>query len=259
VIERQTHRSVAVDYLSDDDFDSDGWYGYQLGYDGHEADHAEDTTWEERADTDRWYLPADVLDQPAEALADPVPADADDAPRQAGDHDDSATWETRLSGISTWDFKVSGKRSRYPSKRLGIGLALVAIAAVVAVLVAAVVTVTRSPVPATDESNAPQPSSSAAPAPSSAPTMSSAPSPAPPPPPALPPPPVSAEQITTAPPVVRQQTGGNQSRQTAPTQKKPQMDVTRTPISVGAPPPPPSANDSSTPGDSQKPRRRGFW
>ena len=151
-----------------------------------------------------------------------------------------ASRESRLVNSGAWEFKSTSASAPFPKRAvLTAAAVLVGVAAVVGV----VVLVLRSP---GDESSPVAPGeSSAPPAPStSAPVVSTA---APlPPPPVLPPPP-PAEEI--APPVVTRQYSPNYQTPDAP--KKPQQNVTRSPLSATPPPPPrPRDGGRATPGQS---------
>ncbi|OPX12128.1 hypothetical protein [Mycobacterium sp. AT1] len=147
--------------------------------------------------------------------------------------------ESRLVNSGAWDFKSTPASAPFPKRAVLIAAAVLG---VVAAVVGVVVLVLRSP--AGDESAPVAPSeSSAPPAPTpSAPVVSTA---APLPPPVLPPPPPPAE---VAPPVTRQY---QPSYQTPDPPKKPQQNVTRSPLSATPPPPPrPTNGGRATPGQS---------
>jgi hypothetical protein len=120
-----------------------------------------------------------------------------------------------------------------------------AVLATVAIVVSSVLLVSRSGGQAT--SVTPEASTAAGPPPSSAQPAPSAPAasssaPAPPPPP----PPLPSTTADSPPPVWRNSDSGSPSRP-SPT-KKPEIGVTRAPMSVAPPPPPPTVNNSATPG-----------
>jgi hypothetical protein len=227
-----TVRDVDVESTFDDP--EEGWFGAAEPTEPTEVDpHAEQPI-EERStaepDTDRWF----VQDMADIDLAEPV---ALEEPAVAA----PASWETRLSNSGAWDFKTRSDTSR-PWSRVVV-MAAVIVAGVVAVV--GVVLILRTP--AVEESTPVAPRESVAPpVPSTSTAAPSAelPPPLPPPPPAAPPP--SAEQIV--PPVTRQY---NPTYQTPDEPRKPQTNVTRTPMSA-TPPAPPRQTDQgrATPGES---------
>jgi hypothetical protein len=158
----------------------------------------------------------------------------------------AASWESRLSGSGAWDFKPASGVAWYRSRVLAMVAATLAIAAAVlgaVVLFSGPATVVERPTVG--------PSTLLSPT-SGAPTLSSQ-APVPPPPPLPPPPPVPSAEEMNPPP----------SRPSAPRYqtpdepKRPQMDVTRAPMSASPPvlPRPPDRN-SATPGDA---RRHGLF
>ncbi len=153
--------------------------------------------------------------------------------------------ESRLSNSGAWDFKATSDGTRYRSKAVMIAAAIVA--AVVAIV--GIVLILRGPAPAVEESTPVAPSLSAAPSapPTSAPALSSN-APLPPPPPGPPPPPQPSAEELSPPVVTRQYTP---RYQTPDETKKPQTNVTRSPMSA-TPPPPPRNTDKgrATPGES---------
>jgi len=207
-------------------------------------------------DTDRWLVEDMNLVESAEPEQAP-PARADERPEPVSVAASlnmvptrrngfvrapaPASRESRLVNSGAWDFKSSSTSTPFPKRAvLTAAAVLVGVAAVVGV----VVLVLRSP--AGGESSPVAPSeSSAPPAPStSAPVVSTA---APLPPPPVFPPPPPAEEI--APPVVTRQYSPNYQTPDAP--KKPQQNVTRSPLSATPPPPPrPRDGGRATPGQS---------
>jgi hypothetical protein len=278
---------VDVEYTFDDP--DDGWFGAaEPAQDATRVEHSERSTQPsddavlakdpaedieptyDDTDTDRWFVPIgidgplELEDRPREdveerPVIEPVPAEPEGATttrgvvptRRNGFVRAAAppSWESRLSNSGAWDFKATSNGPRLGSR------AVVMAAAVVAGAAAAfgAVLLLRSPAPAVQDSTTAPPSQSAPPpAPMKSTPFPSAELPPPlPPPPAAPPPP-SAEQVV--PPVTRQY---NPSYQTPDEPRKPQTNVTRTPMSA-TPPAPPRQTDQghATPGDS---RRHGFF
>jgi hypothetical protein len=272
-----TVRDVDVEYAFDDP--DEGWFGMARPVDAAPARHgvdllpdedvraeARDDDSDNSADTDRWLV-ADVeravADAPPPARTERARADERPAAESVADSIAALTasptkrkgfvsapvatsWESRLSNSGAWDFKASSGSTWNRSKVLVIvGLVIAAVAVVVGI-----VYLVRSPSPAADESTRVAPSASLAP--TSAPALSTqAPVPAPPPPGPPPPPAPSAEELS--PPVNRQYTPRYQApRETS----KPEINVTRAPLSATPPPPPKPDRNSSTPGDGRK--RGGF-
>ena len=176
---------------------------------------------EDSADTDRWAV------RDMEIVA-PAPA----------------SWESRLSGSGAWDFKPASGVAWYRSRVLAMVAAALTIAAAAlggVVVFSGPATVVEPPTVA--------PSTLLSPT-SGAPTLSSQ---APVPPPLPHPPPVpSAEEMN--PPLARPSAP---RYQTPDEPKRPQMDVTRAPMSASPPvlPRTPDRN-SATPGDA---RRHGLF
>ncbi len=194
----------------------------------------EQDAFEENADTDRWY----VQDMGAAALVEPDPEPVRPQARTAP----APSWESRLSNSGAWDFKATSGGARYRWKPIVLAAAAIA---VVAAVVGIVLLLTGPS--ADDRSPTPTPSAPATTA-TTAPALSSpAPLPPPPPPAPPPPPPPSAEEVN--PPVITRQYSPNY--QTPDEPKKPQTNVTRSPLSA-APPPPPQQTDKgrATPGES---------
>lgn len=236
-----------VEYTFDDP--DEGWFGA--------AEPADDTD----PDTDRWFVPpmdiagpVQLEDPPREVVeerpvieaapAEPEPATTrnvvptrrDGFVRAAA----PASWESRLSNSGAWDFKATSNGSRLGSRAFVMAAAIIAGAAAVV----GAVLVLRSPAPAVEDSTTAPPSQSAPPpAPTKSTPVPSAELPPPLPPPAPPP---SAEQIV--PGVTRQY---NPNYQTPDEPRKPQTNVTRTPMSA-TPPAPPRQTDQgrATPGES---------
>ena len=257
-----TVRDLDVEYTFDDP--DEGWFGMAQPADATLARPVVEPPREERPadppasedDTDRWFVQDMDLAAPVE-LEDPPRDEVDDRPvaesvaatitvaptRRNGFVATPApsSWESRLSNSDAWNFKVKSGGTRYRWKVVVMAAAIVA--GVMAIV--GVVLVLRSPAPAVEDSPTVPPSQSAAPP---APT-NSAPAPSaelPPPPPLPAPPPPSAEEIE--PPVTRQY---NPRYQTPDEPKKPQTNVTRTPMSA-TPPAPPRQTDQgrATPGES---------
>jgi hypothetical protein len=182
---------------------------------------------------DAW--PADV---PATALAAGGPASAP-----------IGTWNPDL--IELRQFRVV--QPWYRTKAATAALTAAALATV-AIVVSSVLLVSRPGGQAT--SVTPEASTAASPPPSSAQPAPSAPgastsAPAPPPPP----PPLASATPDSPPPVWRNPDWASPSRP-SPT-KKPEIGVTRIPMSVAPPPPPPTVDNSATPGRHQ--HRGGFF
>lgn len=217
---------------------------------------------EENTDTDRWSVHDIATAAAVDAASDRDPA-PDDRPRAYRPESESIaaalsfappgrsavaavstpstpSWESRLSNSGAWDFKATSDGAWYRSKVVLLaGAALVLGAAVVGIVLALTG-------PSTDQAPAVAPSTpSAPPTPAtSVPVLSSE---APPPPAPPPPPPPSAEEVS--PPVVTRQYAP--SYQTPDEPKKPQTNVTRSPLSA-TPPVPPQQTDKgrATPGES---------
>jgi hypothetical protein len=219
-------------------------------------DHADSrVTWHDR---DR---PDSTDHEPADAITGPIPVASlqDDrlrtAPSDDVSHDVATTaFDAHRSAdppIGTWKPALNERpRFRvvqpwYRTKTAAAALSAVALTAVViaGVLVSRGTEQTTSVTPQATTTASPPPSS-APPAPSRAtPSPSSAPAPPPPPPP---PPPAPATQAN---PPVRNNDSWS-PRPPSPT-KKPQLNVTRAPISATPPPPPSPGTNSATPGDGR--------
>jgi hypothetical protein len=228
---------VDVEYAFDDP--DEGWFGAAKPAEPI-AEPAADPIDDTDPDTDRWFVPPMDNAEPEQATPrNVVPTRRNGFVRAAA----PASWESRVSTSGAWDFKAASNNSRLGTRTVVMAAAI--IAGVVAVV--GTVLVLRSPAPAVEDSTTAPPSQSAPPPPptKSTPTPS-AELPPPLPPPPLPPPPPSAEQIV--PPVTRQY---NPSYQSPDEPRKPQTNVTRTPMSA-TPPAPPRQTDQgrATPGDS---------
>jgi hypothetical protein len=163
-----------------------------------------------------------------------------------------AALHDRLLGapIGSWNpDRIGRRRFRvaqpwYRTKTATAALTAAALAAV-AIVVSSVLLVSRSGEQANSVTSAAStaarpPPSSAQPAPSAPGASSAAPAPPPPPPPPLP------SAAPDSPPSVWRNHAGSPSRP-SPT-KKPEIGVTRAPMSVAPSLPPPPANNSATPG-----------
>jgi hypothetical protein len=178
--------------------------------------------------------------EPADAITEPIAV--------AALHD-------RLGSapIGSWNPDLIGRRlfrvvqPWYRTKTATAALTAAALAAV-AIVVSSVLLVSRSGEQATGVTSAA--STAASPPPSSARPAPSASSTAPAPPPPPPPPPLPSA-APDSPPSVWRSHAGSPSRP-SPT-KKPEIGVTRAPMSVAPSlPPPPPVNNSATPGDGHK-------
>jgi hypothetical protein len=175
--------------------------------------------------------------EPGDAITEPIAVAAlQDRLRSAP----IGTWNPDL--IALRQFRVV--QPWYRTKAATAALTAAALATV-AIVVSSVLLVSRSGGQAasvTPEAStaASPPPSSARPAPSAPGASSSAPAPPPPPPP------LPSATPDTPPPVWRNSDSGSPSRP-SPT-KKPEIGVTRAPMSVAPPPPPPTVNNSATPG-----------
>lgn len=249
-----------VEYTFDDP--DDGWFGAAKPAEPI-AEPAADPIEETDPDTDRWFVPQMDIAEPVQHVAplredfeEPPAIEAAPAePEQATPRNvvptrrngfvrasAPASWESRLSNSGAWDFKATSNSSRFGTRTVVMAAAIIA----GAVAIVGTVLVLRSPAPAVEDSTTAPPSQSAPPpAPTKSTPAPSAELPPPLPPPPAPPPP-SAEQIV--PPVTRQY---NPSYQTPDEPRKPQTNVTRTPMSA-TPPAPPRQTDQgrATPGDS---------
>lgn len=226
-------------------------------------------------DWDLDSLPEDPPDSEGrnghEPITEPIPvvdvdADVDDVPQDQGD---DASWHELEeperdfsyarafverppgSPISALTFKPAPR----PWYRTKHAMAALIAAAALAVVLVIIPLVSRSPGARPEESTGPAPTgatsaepsaSSAPPAPSAAqPTLTSAPAPPPPPPPAPPPPADDGAPVYTR----------DYQAPRASEPNKPDVDVTRAPISV--------APEARTPPVTAKPgegsNRRGFW
>jgi hypothetical protein len=266
-----TVRDADVEYAFDDP--DEGWFGMARPVDAAPARPVAEPSREEHShddadlstDTDRWFV--EDVEKAATAGSEARPHDTTDrrpVPESVAASVDamstrrrgvvraapSSSRESRLSDSGAWDFKVSSDHSRNRRKVLAIaGAVLVAAAAVVGVVV-----LIRSPGSPVEPSTTVAPSApSAPPAPTnSAPVLTTqAPLPPPPPPGPPPPPPPTAEELN--PPVNRQYTPRYQAPQET---SKPEINVTRAPMSATPPPPPKPDRNSSKPGDGRK--RGGF-
>jgi hypothetical protein len=267
------------DYLLDDPYDNDGWYGQAQAAepssipevdDLEREDSPENGHYDTDPDTDRWYLPAEAAEPASTTDIDHLLHD--DAHPDGWDEPGESRWDGLYAPrngrngtprIGEWTFSVSRPEPWYRSKH--VRTALIA-AAVAAMAVPVVLIAMRSPGTDTEESTtvSPQaPSSEPAPtsaAPTLSPSLQSRPAPPPPPPP--PPPPAPPADTGSAPVITRQDP---QPRQIAPEQtEKPEIGVTRTPatrapISATPPSPPPPARNSGTPGDGDGPGGGWGW
>jgi hypothetical protein len=233
-----TQRRALGGLDSDSAFDDldDGWFGHVPA-----ADRPVDAGPVDAEDTDRWPVPA--------VDPEPQPTRVPGARHRAST---PVTVESRPSSSGTWDFKPSQPGARTRSK-VAMGVLVAAVLALASSLF-----LLRSPGPAVDHSTVDspnQPTGQLVPT-TAAPALSTAgPAPLPPAPPAPFP---SAEQIT--PPV---STGGYSPRRQDTPENKPEIGVTRTPVTrtqLSAKPPAPPAPDrnSSTPGDGRRGGGFGF-
>ena len=251
-----TVRDVDLEYAYDDP--EGGWFGHAVAIDPEpEPDPGDmravvgaDDIPADEAVTDSWYMP--VADPRSVEFDEPI---ANEPIATRLDHRPAgprASREARLSTSDAWDFKTpSASVPWYRSTSAVVAAAVIA----AAVAAAGIAVLVRSPAPAVDDSTtvAP-PRDSSPPAPTNpAPALSSQ-APAPVPPPGLPPPPPPAAQEISPPVVGRQY---SPSHQTPDAPKKPQLNVTRAPMSATPPPPPKPGRNSATPGDA--PRHRGFF
>lgn len=153
-----------------------------------------------------------------------------------------SSWESRLSNSGAWEFRTAPGDPWYRSRAVIPAVVII----VGAIAIVGIVMALRGP--AGNEST---PSESVAPPATSVPSTSgsaaSSVAPLPPPPPGLPPPPpLTAEELN--PPAPRQYWPGYQ---TPDPPKKPQTNVTRSPLSATPPPPPRETNRGrATPGQS---------
>lgn len=257
--ERGVRGNWDFDYLQAESDDDDGWYGYDRAS-SHEPGTEPIPVAEihERMDGESEQHAGDDSEVPAtngQALPlEEQPADADEPARTYGypplvrhrpigtDFADSLRTLTFKAPTTPW----------YRTKK-----ALV-VAGVTAAVAAVGLLIIRMPGAGPEESTTvvPNATTTAVPTPTSAqPTLTHVEStpPAPPSPPPPPPPPPPPEPAS--PPVY---TGGSQWEPSAPSsQKPPQIDVTRAPISVAPPSRPAPGHNSATPGDA--PKRGGGW
>ncbi|CAN5468832.1 hypothetical protein BH09ACT8_BH09ACT8_55400 [soil metagenome] len=239
---------------------------YELGTAGHvgDGDAAASPNWADDPDTDRWY--AADLDRALAPAAEPsIPIDfpmpkfhAENAGSSEPRVSEPRVSEPRLSSREGWDTirGASSSQHWYRSHRL-----LTSLVAAVAVIVGVVVVVALlldGQAPSTEDTSVtpgnPSPTPPSTPAATSVPSASrEAPPPPAPPPPPPPPPPTVAD---VGPPLANRQY--RPSYRTPDPPKKPQINVTRSPMSATPPPPPSADRNSGTPGDSP-PRRRGCF
>jgi hypothetical protein len=251
VTDREAPPDRGFEYLQDDPYEDDGWFGREQV--------AEYVSVNEVVPDHPPVQPANnVREEPYVAPRDVDPAPLPPTRRLASPTVN--TWtvngQLRASNNSALTFRAPPP-PWYRTKQARIAL-IAAVSAAVAVPVVVLVW-PSSPASSPGESTSvsPQPSTSAQPAPTSAqPTPINAPPPPPPPPPLPPPPPPPppTEDTDSAP-------AYTQPRWTPPQTEKPDVTptpVTRAPISVAPVPRQPSENNSSTPGDGPR-RGCGGW
>jgi hypothetical protein len=241
VTDREAPPNWDFDYRPDDPYEDDGWFGGEPVADPAPVNESPDPVHAPSANTVR-----EEPDDPATVVyRAPSPP-----PRPVASPTVS-TWtvngQLRASNTSTLTFR-SPPAPWYRTKQATIAM-IAAVAVPVVVLLWPSSTATG---PSEPTSVAPQASMSVQPPPSSAhPTPINAPPPLPPPPPPLPLPP-PAEDTGSAPAVSQPEW----TRSAPEPTRKPEIGVTRAPISVA--PVPRQPQDSATPGDGSPGGRRGW-
>jgi hypothetical protein len=242
VTEREAPPSWGFDHPQIDPYDEDGWFG---------GEQVAEPTYVDDVPTPPHGEPAlPFVEEPHVAASDPAPAAP--PPIRRASTATVNTWtvngQLRASDTSTLTFRAPPD-PWYRGKQVRLALVAVAIAAVVVplVLLAWPDSPPTSPGPAT--SIAPQPSTTQ-------PVLSSAPpTPINVPPPPLPPPPPPPPDTGTAPTYDQPYWTPSPPSPT----KKPDVDVTRAPISVAPPSRQSPGTNSANPGDGRKGFHCGGW
>jgi hypothetical protein len=246
VTEREAPPNWGFDYMQDDPYDNDGWFGRE--------EVAEQTPVDEVPDRANSQLANIVREEPYVALRDidraPSPPTRRLPPPTVNTW--TANGQLRASNNSALTFRAPPP-PWYRTKQTRIALIAAASAAVAVPVVVLVWPSSPASSPGESTSVSPHASTSAQPAPSAQPTPINAPPPPPPPPP----PPSEAPDSAPA------DSQPYWTRPAPPPTQKPDIGVTRTPvtrapISVAPVPRHPSENNSSTPGDGRK-RGCGGW
>jgi hypothetical protein len=239
VTEREAPPNVGFDSQRDDPYEDDGWFGC--------AQVAEPLFVEE--------VPTPPHGQPVVSAAEEryvARAEVGPAPPRRAPTATVNTWtvngQLRASDSSTLTFRPPPE-PWYRTKQAGIALLVVAAAAVIVPIVVLAWPDSSSPAPGPSTSVAPQPSAAQPSSSAPAPTPINLPPPLPPPPPPPPPPPEDTGSAPTY----------NEPDWTRPAPEptqKPNVDVTRAPISVAPVPRRPTERNSL--GESNKPGCAGW-
>jgi len=242
VTEREAPPNLGFDYLQDDPYEDDGWFGREQVTEQPSVDEVPDRGYAQAANNVR-QTTYDALHD-----ADPAPS----PPTRRLTSPTVNTWtvngQLRASNNNTLTFRAPPP-PWYRTKQARVTLIAVASAAVIVPIVLILWPDSLSTAPGPSTSVAPQPSSTAQPVPSSAPPTPVNVPPPPPPPPQPPPP----EDTSSAPSV--NQPYWTRPAAPEPTQK-PDVGVTRTPVTRApisvAPQPRQPPNNGATPGDNKR-------